>query len=96
MSSRRRLWKGDRADETLAGRLETVFLEGFRLADLGAKEKSHHWLRGGFPLAYTSRSDSDSLIWRRQFLQTFVERDIPALGIQIPAIALQRANLERF
>jgi uncharacterized protein len=76
--------------ETLAGRLETVFLEGFRLTDLGAKEKGRHWLRGGFPLAYTSRSESDSLIWRRQFLQTFVERDIPALGIQIPAIALQR------
>lgn len=76
--------------ETLAGRLETVFLEGFRLSDLGAKEKGRHWLRGGFPLSYTSRSESDSLIWRRQFLQTFVERDIPALGIQIPAIALQR------
>ncbi len=78
------------SSETLAGRLETVYLEGFRLADLGADAQGRHWLRGGFPLAYISRSDKDSLTWRRQFLQTFVERDIPQLGIQVHAVALQR------
>ena len=52
--------------------------------------KAGYWLRGGFPLAYTARSEGDSVAWRRQFLQTFLERDIPQLGIQIPAVALRR------
>ena len=78
------------SSETLAGRLETVLLEGLRLADLGAAAQSRHWLRGGFPLAYTARSETDSLTWRRQFIQTFLERDVPQLGIAIPALALRR------
>jgi hypothetical protein len=78
------------SSETLAGRLETVPLEGFRLADLGAKAQGRHWLRGGFPPSFTARSDADSLAWRRQFLQTFLERDVPQLGITIPATALRR------
>src|SRR5271166_4345403 len=78
------------SSETLAGRLETVPLEGFRLADLGASELDKHWIRGGFPLAYTARTEADSFTWRRQFLQTFLERDIPQLGIEIPAAALRR------
>jgi uncharacterized protein len=49
------------SSETLAGRLETVPLEGFRLADLGAASLGRHWLRGGFPLSYTARSETDSL-----------------------------------
>jgi len=78
------------SSETLAGRLETVSLEGFRLADLGAAAQARHWVRGGFPLSYTAHTEADSLAWRRQFLQTFLERDIPQLGITIPAVALRR------
>src|ERR1022692_1241930 len=78
------------SSESLAGRLETVSLEGFRLSDLGAAAQSRHWLRGGFPLAYTPRREPDSVSWRRQFLQTFLERDIPQFGIEIPAAALRR------
>lgn len=78
------------SSETLAGRLETVPLEGFRLSDLGATAQGRHWLRGGFPLAYTPRTEADSLTWRRQFLQTFLERDLPQLGVGIPAVALRR------
>jgi predicted AAA+ superfamily ATPase len=78
------------SSESLAGRLETVLLEGFRLGDLGPRAERRLWLRGGFPLAYTARSEVDSLTWRRQFLQTFLERDIPQLGIPIPAVALRR------
>ncbi len=78
------------SSESLAGRLETVPLEGFRLADLGASAQSRHWLRGGFPLAYLARSEADSLAWRRQFLQTFLERDMPQLGITIPAVSMRR------
>ena len=78
------------SSETLAGRIETVPLEGFRLADLGAAAQGRHWLRGGLPLSYTTRTEAGSLVWRRQFLQTFLERDVPQLGITIPAVALQR------
>ena len=78
------------SSETLAGRIETVPLEGFRLSDLGAAAQGRHWLRGGFPLAYTARSEADSLAWRKQFLQTFLERDLPQMGTSIPAEALRR------
>lgn len=78
------------SSETLAGRVETVPLEGFRLVDVGIAHQDRHWLRGGFPLAFTARSEPDSVAWRRQFLQTFLERDIPQLGIRIPALALRR------
>jgi predicted AAA+ superfamily ATPase len=78
------------SSETLAGRLEIVPLEGLRLADLGAAAQDRHWLRGGFPRAYTPRREADSVSWRRQFLQTFVERDLLHLGIRIPAMAVRR------
>jgi uncharacterized protein len=78
------------SSETLAGRLETVPLDGFRLSDLGVAMQDRHWLRGGFPLSYTARSEADSFIWRQQFLQSFLERDIPQLGITIPSTALRR------
>lgn len=78
------------ASESLAGRIETIPLEGFRLADLGADAQSRHWLRGGFPLAFTARNDADSFAWRRQFLSTFLERDLPQLGVTIPAVTLRR------
>jgi len=78
------------SSETLAGRLETVLLEGFRLADLGVVAQTRHWLRGGFPLSFTARTEADSAAWRRQFIQTFLERDLPQLGVTIPAVALRR------
>lgn len=78
------------SSESLAGRIETVPLEGFRLADLGSKAMPRHWLRGGFPLSYTARTEANSLSWRKQFLQTFLERDLPQLGVQIPAVTLHR------
>ena len=78
------------SSETLAGRLETLTLEGLRLADLGPSAQSRHWLRGGFPRSFTARTEVDSLEWRRQFLQTFLERDLPQLGVTIPANALRR------
>src|SRR5271169_4742017 len=78
------------SSESLAGRIETVYLEGFRLADLGVEAQGRHWLRGGFPLAYTARGEADSMAWRRQFMQTFIERDLPQFGVTIPALALRR------
>jgi hypothetical protein len=78
------------SSETLAGRVETIQLEGFRLADLGATAQEKHWLRGGFPLSYTARTEAASAAWRRQFLQTFLERDLPQLGVSISAVSMRR------
>ncbi len=78
------------SSESLAGRLATVPLEGFRLADLGAKLQARHWLRGGFPRSFTAQGEVQSVAWRQQFLQTFLERDLPQFGVTIPAVALRR------
>lgn len=78
------------SSESLAGRAETIPLSGFSLAEVGAKQQNRHWLRGGFPRAFLARSNADSLAWRQQFIQTFVERDLPQLGINIPAQAMLR------
>jgi predicted AAA+ superfamily ATPase len=78
------------SSETLAGRLETVLVEGCRLGDLGTARQERHWQRGGFPLFYAARRETDSVAWRRGGLQTFLERDIPQLGIAIPSAALRR------
>jgi predicted AAA+ superfamily ATPase len=78
------------SSESLAGRAETIPLSGFSLAEVGAKQQNRHWLRGGFPRAFLARSNADSIAWRRQFIQTFVERDLPQLGINIPAQAMLR------
>jgi uncharacterized protein len=80
----------NQSSEMLAGRIETVPLQGCRLGDVGVKAQVRLWLRGGFPLAYTARSEADSLAWRNQFLQTFLERDMPQLGVDIAAVALRR------
>lgn len=78
------------SSESLAGRAETIPLSGFSLAEVGAKQQNRHWLRGGFPRAFLARSNADSLAWRQQFIQTFVERDLPQLGINIPSQAMLR------
>jgi predicted AAA+ superfamily ATPase len=76
------------SSESLAGRLEIISLSGFSLAEVGARMFNRHWLRGGFPRSFLARSQADSLAWRRGFIQTFLERDVPQLGMAIPAPAL--------
>jgi predicted AAA+ superfamily ATPase len=76
--------------ETLAGRLEMISLDGFRFADLGSDAHGRHWLRGGFPLSFTARTESGSLVWPNQCLQAYLERDIPQSGIAIPAVTVRR------
>lgn len=76
--------------ETLAGRLEIVSLSGFSLSEVGPNSLDRLWLRGGFPLSYLARSGGDSLAWRRGFVQTFLERELPELGVTIPPASLRR------
>jgi predicted AAA+ superfamily ATPase len=78
------------SSESLAGRIETVQVPGLSLEEVGVARINRHWLRGGFPLSYVARSEADSFAWRSQFIQTFLERDLPQLGISIPAPALLR------
>jgi predicted AAA+ superfamily ATPase len=76
--------------ETLAGRIEFVELSGFGLHETGTGSANVVWLRGGFPRSFLARSDGDSLAWREGFIQTFLARDIPQLGISIPPAAMRR------
>jgi predicted AAA+ superfamily ATPase len=76
--------------ESLAGRIEIITMAGFSLAEVGAEAQARHWQRGGFPLAFLAASDEDSLAWRRNFIQTFLERDLPQLGRAISAAIFYR------
>lgn len=78
------------SSESLAGRMETITLPGFTLAELGTRALNRHWLRGGFPRSFLSRTHEDSLRWRNEFIQTCLERDLPQLGVSIPAQTLRR------
>lgn len=78
------------ASETLAGRVEFIELHGFDLAETGAETWETLWLRGGFPRSFLANTDEDSLAWREGFIRTFLERDIPQLGINIPAVTMRR------
>jgi uncharacterized protein len=79
-----------KTSETLAGRLEYVELSGFDLLETGSNPWKSLWLRGGFPRSFLAGSEEDSLAWREGFIRTFLERDIPQLGINIPASAMRR------
>lgn len=76
--------------ESLAGRVGFIDLSGFDLSEVGAANWPRLWLRGGFPQSYLSADDSGSLLWRNDFARSFLERDIPQLGIAIPAETLRR------
>lgn len=76
--------------ESLAGRVGFVDLSGFDATEVGFDHLDTLWLRGGFPESYLSSSDESSYHWRQQFIRTFLTRDIPQLGITIPAENLRR------
>lgn len=78
------------SSESLAGRAEHIHLGGFTLGELGASSVDKLWLRGGYPLSYLARREGDSSVWRRNFIQTLIERDLPQWGVRVPASALRR------
>jgi uncharacterized protein len=69
------------SSESLAGRMETITLAGFSLPEVGLENQAGHWLRGGLPLSYLAVSEEDSFSWRSAFIRTFLERDLPMMGI---------------
>ncbi len=76
--------------ETLAGRIAFVELSPLNVTEVGAERLDELWVRGGFPDSFLAPSDQDSLRWRRDFIRTYLERDIPELGPRIPAETLRR------
>jgi predicted AAA+ superfamily ATPase len=78
------------SSESLAGRIEIISIGGFSLDEVGVSSLNRHWQRGGLPLSFLARTNDDSFAWRQQFIQTFLERDVPQLGVNIPAPTLLR------
>lgn len=77
--------------ESLAGRIAYLDLTPFMLHEVaGVSPWQDIWLRGGFPESALAPDDSDSFAWRLDFIRTFMERDIPALGLNIPVPVVER------
>jgi predicted AAA+ superfamily ATPase len=80
------------SSESLAGRIAFVELSGLTVDEVHPDFPGLQtlWLRGGFPRSYLAENDDLSFVWRGSFVTTFLERDLPQLGIQIPAPTLHR------
>lgn len=76
--------------ESLAGRVAFLDMGGFTLEEAGEENWKRLWLRGGFPPSFLARGGERSHVWRINFIQSFLERDIPRLGLRVPASALRR------
>ncbi len=78
------------SSESLAGRLARVTMAGFTLSEVGLAACDRLWLRGGFPRSFLAKAEKDSVNWRKDFIRSFVERDLPAYGIALPPFTLSR------
>jgi predicted AAA+ superfamily ATPase len=78
------------SSESLAGRIGYYYLSGFSIQDVGDENIKRLWSLGQIPRSYLAESEDESLIWRENYISTFLERDIPQLGIKIPAQTLRR------
>jgi len=76
--------------ETLAGRIAFHHLDGLSLREVGSRRASDLWLRGGFPRSFVARTLGTSLRWRHDLVSTYLERDLPQLGIRVPSTTLLR------
>jgi predicted AAA+ superfamily ATPase len=76
--------------ESLAGRVGFVDLGGLNLAEVGPKARDALWLRGGFPRSFLATTDTASARWRSDFLRTFLEQDLPQLGVRTAAETVRR------
>ena len=78
------------SSESLAGRVEIIEKRGFDGGEVEDADLGRLWLRGGFPRSFLAKSDADSLQWRRDFVRTFLERDLAGLGFGLAPAALGR------
>lgn len=78
------------SSESLAGRIAYMELEGFSLLEIPPKQIRRLWLRGGLPPSFLARTNQESLTWRQAYIRTFLERDLPQLGVRTPSHTLER------
>ncbi|MCX7821083.1 MAG: ATP-binding protein [Brevinematales bacterium] len=78
------------SSESLAGRISYYILSGFRKEDLSETQYKNFHFRGGLPPSLLAENDKESNNWRKDYIRTFLERDIPQLGIRIPSFTLYR------
>ncbi len=78
------------SSETLAGRIAYYELPGLGLREIPREQADRLWVRGGFPLSFLARSDRQSMDWRQSFIRTFIERDLPSLGVNVAADTMRR------
>jgi predicted AAA+ superfamily ATPase len=78
------------SSESLAGRIHYVEVGPFAASEVGTKALAQLWLRGGFPRSFLAVDDASSMRWRRDYIATYLERDIPALGLRVPPETLRR------
>jgi uncharacterized protein len=76
--------------ESLAGRVAFIEMDGLDIREIDDENFNELWIRGGFPNSYLAKTDAASFRWRNDFIKTFLERDIPQLGISIPAMTIRR------
>jgi hypothetical protein len=76
--------------ESLAGRIAYHELQPFTLNEAGPRHLERLWRRGGFPRSYVARTEKESGDWRRRFIATFLERDLPQLGFSFPTTTMRR------
>jgi uncharacterized protein len=76
--------------ESLAGRIAYHELDGFALDEIASDAGERLWVRGGYPRSFLARSDAESVAWRRNLVRTYLERDLPDLGVTIPSATLRR------
>ena len=76
--------------ESLAGRIAYLELDPFDVTEIDLASLETLWVRGGFPRSFLAESDETSLLWRRNFIRTYLERDIPQFGPRLPAETLRR------
>ena len=83
-----------KSSETLAGRIGIVELTPFSVDELVRHHSifnlQTYWNRGGYPDSYLAADDEASAIWREDFIRTYVQRDIPQLGFQMPVLQVRR------
>lgn len=78
------------SSESLAGRIAYLEVSGFSLAEVGIQQFEKLWINGSFPRSFLSPTNEISVAWRQDFIRTFLERDLPQLGIKVPSVTMRR------
>lgn len=76
--------------ESLAGRIAYMEIGGLALSDVNRGQEDTLWLRGGFPRSFLARTWAESFAWRQDFVRTFLERDLPQLGVHVSSLTMRR------